>query len=328
MKPTKVIRFHEFGDPTEVLVLEEVAHGVLLEGQLRVKIECSPINPADINYVQGNYGIQPELPATPGMEACGVVIESDSEEVAVGEQVIFVERVGAWQQQVVCDTSAVFVVPRELKLEADQASMLKVNPLTALRLLEGFVGLKPGDYVIQNAANSSVGQCFIQVAKLLGLKTINLVRREGLDKFLTDLGADHVLLDDKSAVAKVRKICGDNLPKLASNAVGGESALRLMDALAECGTHITYGAMSMRSLKIPNKFLIFKRIHLQGLWVTKWLAEEDKSVVDAAYLRLAKWVSEGELIQAVDKVYPPEKITAAVEHAMQGKRSGKVLIKW
>ncbi len=324
----KAIRFHEFGAPSEVLRLEEVAAADLLDGQVRVRILYSPINPADINYVQGNYGIRPALPAIPGMEASGVVIESHSAAVAVGEQVIFITRVGSWQQEVVCDAASVYVVPRELKVSAEQAAMLKVNPLTALRLLEGFVDLKAGDYVIQNAANSSVGQCFIQIAKQLGLRTLNLVRRDGLEDFLTGLGADHVLLDDKSVVENVRAICEDNLPKLASNAVGGDSALRLMDALAGCGTHVTYGAMSKRSLKVPNKFLIFKRLHLQGLWVTKWLAEEDKTVVDAAYLRLARWVGEGKLVQAIDRIYPPDEIQTAVAHAMQGKRNGKILISW
>jgi NADPH:quinone reductase-like Zn-dependent oxidoreductase len=99
-----------------------------------------------------------------------------------------------------------------------------------------------------------------------------------------------------------------------------------MDAIAEQGQHITFGAMSMLSLKVPNKFLIFKRIQLHGLWVTKWIEENDRSTVDAAYQRLAKWVAAGQLLQAVDTIYKPVDITQAINHATEAKRSGKILL--
>ncbi len=320
------VRFHEFGAPADVLSYEteeNLTATPLKSGEVRVSIQFAPINPADLNYIQGNYGIRPSLPAVPGVESAGVVTESSSEIISVGDQVIFITRVGTWQSEVICDGDEVIVVPA---IPAEQASMLKVNPPTALCLLENYVNLKSGDYIIQNAANSGVGQCVIQIAKILGIRTINLVRREELIPELLKLGADHVLLDDDSTVEKVREICGENLPKLACNAVGGDSALRLMDALAEQGQHVTFGAMSMRSLKVPNKFLIFKRIQLHGLWVTKWIEETDRTTVDSAYQRLAKWVAEGKLNQAVDTIYKPENITQAITHATEGKRSGKILL--
>lgn len=326
MMKSQAIQFQEFGDPEEVLSLEDVSVPSLAEGEIRVEVHASPINPADINYIQGNYGVRPELPATPGVEGCGTVVESMSDEYAVGDKVIFIDRVDAWQQVVVCAADCAIKIPKEL--DNVQAAMLKVNPLTALRIIEGFEHLTEGDYLIQNAANSGVGQCVIQIAKLLGIKTINLVRREEVMQPLLDLGADHVLLDDENVVAKVREICGDNLPKLASNAVGGDSALRLMDAIAECGQHVTFGAMSMRSLKVPNKFLIFKRIVIQGLWVTKWIEAASRDEIKAAYARLAEWVAEGKLTQPVDTIYTPEEIKAAITHAKQGKRNGKVLLQF
>ena len=323
---TQSIRFEEIGAPEDVLSLQEGDVPSLTDGDILVKIHASPINPADINYVQGNYGVRPELPATPGVEGCGTVLESRSSEYAEGDKVIFIERVDAWQSHVVCAGDCAVKIPAEL--DEVQAAMLKVNPLTALRLIEGFEDLTEGDFLIQNAANSGVGQCVIQIAKILGIKTINLVRREEVMQELLDLGADHVLLDDADVVAKVREICGENLPKLASNAVGGDSALRLMDAVAECGQHVTYGAMSMRSLKVPNKFLIFKRIVIQGLWVTKWLEAASRDEIKAAYDRLAEWVAAGKLTQNVDTIYSPEEIKEAILHAKQSKRDGKVLLRF
>ena len=322
----KSVRFQEFGVPAEVLQYEteeNVAPRELSPSEVRVNIQYSPINPADLNYIQGNYGIRPELPAIPGVESSGIVTESSVDHVKVGDLVIFITRVGTWQSEVICDAQDVIVLP---KIPLDQAAMLKVNPLTALCLLENYVSLSSGDYIIQNASNSGVGQCVIQIAKILGIKTINLVRREELVSDLLELGGDHVLMDDTSVVDKVRGICGENLPKLACNAVGGDSALRLMDALAEEGQHVTFGAMSMRSLKVPNKFLIFKCIQLHGLWVTKWLEANDQATVTAAYLRLAKWVGEGKLHQSIDTVYEPQNILDAIKHASKSMRKGKILL--
>ena len=321
-----VVIFSEFGVPSEVVKYEEIAENgykPLSPGEVRVAIQYAPINPADINYIQGNYGIRPKLPAIPGVESAGIVTESASENISESDLVIFISRVGTWQSEVICDASDLVVIPA---IPEKQAAMLKVNPLTALCLLENFVNLTEGDYVIQNASNSGVGQCMIQIAKIMGVKTINLVRREELIPELLELGADHVLLDDSSVVEKVREICGENLPKLASNAVGGDSALRLMDAIAPEAPHVTYGAMSMRSLKVPNKFLIFKRIQLHGLWVTKWLEENDHHTIVSAYHKLAAWVAEGRLTQSIDTIYKPADISEALTHASQSKRSGKILL--
>ncbi len=321
------VNFNTFGNPSDVLEVGELQKvTALAKGQIRVGVKYAPINPADINYIQGVYGVKPELPAVPGLEASGVVLESNSDQISEGDAVIFIERVGTWKNEVICGADSVYVFPEDLDICQQQASMLKVNPLTALRLLKDFVVLKPGDYVIQNAANSGVGQCLIQIAKQLGLKTINVVRRVEVMDELKALGADHVLLDNDETVAEVREICGEHLPKLACNAVGGDSALRLMDAIAQKGAHVTYGAMSLRSLKVPNKFLIFKRIHIQGLWVTEWIKDSSQEEINAAYTQLAQWISAGKLKQSIDTVYPISEVNKAADHAMQGMRNGKILL--
>ncbi|SHI48737.1 NADPH:quinone reductase [Rubritalea squalenifaciens DSM 18772] len=323
---SQAVIFREFGKAEEVSALEVSPHPELQDGQILVRMLATPINPADINFIQGNYGIRPELPDTPGIEGTGRILESKAEGYPEGAHVIFLERVGTWKSHVVCEASKALVI--DAKIDFLQASMLKVNPITAWRILTGYTKLKEGDWVIQNAANSGVGQCFIQIAKLLGLKTINVVRREGLEKDLLELGADHVLLDDNELVDKVREICGDKLPKLASNAVGGDSALRLMDALADQGVHVTYGAMSMRSLKVPNKFLIFKRIRLEGLWITKWIAEEKRKKIEETYAQLGEWVAAGKLTQKIDQTFRPDQLKEALVRAQESRRDGKVVIDW
>ena len=316
--------FKSYGQPTEVIELTQSNSPTLQSDEVRVRMLISPINPADINLIQGVYGIRPELPATAGVEGTGEVIESQSNTLQVGDRVILIAHVGTWSEEIVCSDAAVLKIPTEAPVE--QVSMLKVNPLTAWCMLTQFLDLPQGSWVIQNAGNSGVGSCVIQIAKLLGLRTINLVRREELIPELISLGADHVFLDQKESIDEIKSITSNSPARLALNAVGGDSALRLMDALAPSGIHVTYGAMSRRSLKTPNKFLIFKQIQLRGFWVTKWLKEQPEPNIQAAYTQLVQWMIEGKLSQPIDSTFPLTDITSAITRACEDNRDGKVLI--
>jgi NADPH:quinone reductase-like Zn-dependent oxidoreductase len=316
--------FKSYGQPTDVIELTESSSPELSPGEVRIRMLASPVNPADINLIQGVYGIRPELPATAGVEGTGEIIESRSETLKVGDRVILIAHVGTWSEEVVCPASSALKIPTNTPVE--QACMLKVNPLTAWCMLTQILDLPKGAWVIQNAANSGVGVCVIQIAKLLGLRTINLVRREELIPDLLALGADHVFLDQKESVEPIKKLTSDAPSRLALNAVGGDSALRMMDMLAPEGQHVTYGAMSRRSLKVPNSFLIFKQIQLRGFWVTKWLKEQAEADVKEAYEQLAKWMIDGKLTQPIDATFPLQEVTQAITRAMEDKRDGKVLI--
>ncbi len=298
------------------------------EGELLIKMLAAPINPSDINFVQGVYGVKPVLPnSRAGLEGCGVVEDARAEGFCKGDQVIILRGVGSWSEYVCVPAANVMKLP--VPVDPVQAAMLKVNPLTALRMLEGYVQLKPGDWIVQNAANSGVGRCIIQLAKQMGVKTINFVRRpDVLREELTALGADIVVGEEDEDVVKttLAQLDGQR-PVLASNAVGGDSAMRLMDMLAPGGSMVTFGAMSKKSIKVPNGFLIFKGIKLEGLWVTQWLKNAPAQDIAAAYDKLARMMGAGALKQAVDTVYPLSEVVQAVEKAQEEFRNGKIVLK-
>ena len=306
--------------PQDVLEYVSGPMPVPAEGEVLIRMKAAPINPADINFVQGVYGVKPVLPhSRAGLEGCGVVQESAAEGFRKDDEVILLRGVGSWSEYVA--VPAVNVMKLPVKVDPVQAAMLKVNPLTALRMLEGFVSLTPGDWVVQNASNSGVGRCIIQLAREMGVKTVNFVRRpDELRDELTALGADEDVV--KNTLARL----DGKRPVLASNAVGGESALRLMDMLAPGGSMVTYGAMSRKSIKVPNGFLIFKGIKLEGLWVTQWLKNAPVPEIEAAYDKLARLMADGRLKQAVDTVYPLSDVRRAVEKAQEEFRSGKVVL--
>jgi trans-2-enoyl-CoA reductase len=81
---------------------------------------------------------------------------------------------GTWREYAVCNESDVDYIPSDLPIS--QAATLSINPSTAYRMLMDFVKLQPGDVVLQNGSNSSVGVAVIQIAKQMGVKTINVLR--------------------------------------------------------------------------------------------------------------------------------------------------------
>ena len=317
------LRIHEFGRPCDVLAFDK---GVAWEPErdaVVVEMHCAPVNPADLNWIEGTYGVRPELPATPGIEGSGVVVDSPVAEFSPGDRVIALGRVGTW-------ASHVSVMPdRLIKLPADidmrQAAMLKVNPATAWRLLHGFMDLNAGDWVVQNAGNSGVGRCVIQIARSLGIRTISMVRNLELAAELQFLGADHVLVDDGDGQAAALEIMRGRHASLACNAVGGDSALRLMNLLSDGSPHVTYGAMARRPLKVPNGMLIFRDIAVRGLWVTRWIDAAPVQKIREVYDQLARRVAEGGLMQPVDSCFALADFAKAMERQEAEGRNGKVL---
>ncbi len=320
--------FSSCGQPEEVLEISSAPLRELAEGEIAVRMLAAPINPSDVNFVQGVYGLKPSLPESPaGLEGCGVVVQSRAEGFVPGDQVILISGVGSWAEFMVAPAASFLRL--EKSLPPLQAAMLKVNPLTAWLLLSSFVELKPGDWVVQNAANSGVGCCFIQLARRMGLRSVNVLRRaDSRREALLAMGADVVLdEEDPDIRAHMLEATGGARPLLASNCVGGESALRLMDMLAPRGTMVTFGAMSKKSIKVPNSFLIFRELSLRGLWCSRWLRESSPEAIAAAYRVLVDAVADGSLVQPVEQCYELADVRAAAAHAQRESRGGKVMLR-
>ncbi len=327
-EPNRRILLKEYGRPLEAAGFDlGSAPTEPAAGEVLVRVHYAPINPADLNVLEGRYGKLPaSLPAVVGNEGAGVVaaVGSGVEGLRAGDPVFFLDRADSWQDFVLAEAGQLLPLPAGLDLRA--ACMLKVNPMTAGLLLGAAGELEPGSWIAQNAANSGVGRAVIALAKARGLRTLNFARRGELADALLAAGGDLAFTDDDAGrEAALGALAGAPVP-LALNAVGGESALRLMSLLGEGGAHVTYGAMAKAPLKVPNSFLIFKGITVRGLWLSKWLETTPRQEIAAAYARLADAMASGDLPQPVDSTFPPERIAEALARAAEGGRSGKVLL--
>lgn len=324
-KSFKAAIYETHGNPAEVLRVVEQPWPQPAPHEVVVKMAAAPINPADLNAIEGKYPIKAELPATPGMEGAGMVVEVGTavRDLKLGAHVILPHSLGTWREA--CAVAADKLVPVPAKIDPIQAAMLKINPVTAWRMLHDFVSLKPGEWMIQNAANSGAGRAAIQIARELGYKTVNIVRRAELVEELLAEGGDVVLVDGENLREKVASATGRAPIRLALNAVGGENALRVAKTLAADATMVTYGAMSLQPLCIPNGMFIFKNLRFTGFWVNKWYdgaTAEQRAETFAPLFEMAK---RGVLRSKVERTYSITEAKAAVAHASQGMRSGKIL---
>lgn len=318
--------FEAHGDPLEVVELKSLEISDLRENQVRVQMLAAPLNPSDINILQGVYGDLPRLPAVGGKEGVGQIVElaDGVQGLEVGTWVAADAEQGSWRTDLIVDADKVVPVPQGLTVA--QAATLFVNPSTAYRMLRDVVELQPGDWVLQNGSNSAVGRAVIEIARHQGLKTINLVRRaEERRAELLDLGADVVLEDDRSARKLIAEATGGVPLRLGLDCVGGESSGRINRLLAAGGRHVVYGAMSKQGTMASAGSLIFKDVMVQGYWVSRWYQHATHEAVAEMWEDLAVLMREGKLQPAIDRVFPLVEYRTAIEQAMASGRTGKVL---
>jgi trans-2-enoyl-CoA reductase len=328
MKTINAVVYETHGNPPDVLHLESRPWPTPAAGEVIVKMRAAPINPADLNQIEGKYPVRAELPATPGFEGAGVVVDiaADVKGLTNGALVILPHNAGTWRDAIAVKADELVVVPNGIT--PVHAAMLKINPMTAWRLLHDYVKLERGDWLIQNAANSAAGRAVIQIARELGYKTVNVVRRSELIDELRADGGDVVLVDSENLRKEVRDLIADVPIRLGLNAVGGESALRLANCLAPGSTLVTYGAMSLQPLKIPNGLLIFKDLRFRGIWINKWYDNATPAQRMEAFQHLFEMAKRGLLQTKVEKAYPLGEAKTAAAHAARGQRSGKVIFEF
>ncbi|MBZ2189457.1 zinc-dependent alcohol dehydrogenase family protein [Alcanivorax sp. JB21] len=313
-------------------VPQDVIHPVVFErpqlgaGEVLLEVLAAPINPSDVLTLTGDYGMLPPLPAVGGNEGVGRVIElgPDVRHPAIGQVVLLPVGSGTWTTHMVAEAKALIPLPNDV--DPKQLAMITVNPPTASLLLTDFVDLHAGDWVIQNAANSGVGSYLIQLAKVRGFRTINVVRRESAVEGVRQQGGDVVLVDGPDLRKRVRDLIGKGEVRLGIDAVAGAATDRLASCLAPGATLVNYGRMSGEPCQLSSMALIFNQIRLTGFWLAHWFRTTSQPEQMALFSDLTRLMSSGTLHAPIHATYGIEDIQAAVAAAAQGERHGKILI--
>jgi NADPH:quinone reductase-like Zn-dependent oxidoreductase len=322
----KIAQFSAFGRPDAVVECVEAPDPPAPNAdEAALDVVAFPINPADLLSMEGLYASRPPLPAIPGAECVARVraVGATVEDVRAGDLVIPLDREN-WVQRKVAKANRLIKVPAGV--DPLQAAMLKVNPPTAWLMMTRYVDLAPGEWLVQTAANSGVGHCIVQLAKAAGVRTVNVVRREGPADELIRLGADVVLVDGPDLAQRIAAATAGARIRLAIDAVGGTQIVRFGDALADEATVLNYGRLSGENPQLSGHQCVFKRLVLTGFWLVPWLQKLSRQEVAALYDGLARRLADGTLRGAVEKTFPLEEIKEAVGLANAYRRGGKVLV--
>ena len=322
------VRFSRFGPAHEVAELVDLPDvAAPNSGEVSVDVLAAAIDPASLIMFEGRYGAAPpELPAFAGNQAVGRVtaVADDVTHLRPNDKVLLGDGArGTWRERMNVRAAGLFAIP-----DADplQLAILRSTAATAWQMLTNIVPLRTGDWVIQNAANSAVGFQVISLARRFGFRTVNVVRREGLEDRLRSRGADLILIDGPDLEQRMRTAAGEIRPKLAIDAVGGQATGRLASCLAEGATVVNYGLLSGEPCAVDSRDLIFRGITLRGYWRSKWAAEAKPEDVAEVYSTLAGLVVDGTIQADVEATYPLNEIRRALEHAARPGRSGKVFL--
>jgi NADPH:quinone reductase-like Zn-dependent oxidoreductase len=316
-----------YGDPRKSVSLERAPGLLLGSDDILVEMEAAPVNPSDLLLVRGDYGIRPQLPSPVGGEGAGRVIDAGGAagRRLVGRRVVILPTYeqGTWADKVA--TSYRNVVPVREDADPLQLAMLPINPATAYLLLHNYARLAAGDWVGQNAANSAVGRWVIALARLRGLKTLNIVRREAAAQIVRDAGGDRVIVAGDDLPAQIADALDSAELALVLDGTAGPVAADLAGALRFRGVMVTYAFVTGIPPAVPARDLIFKQVTLTGFWLLNWLHHAPRAEIEQTYRTLSDLVATGAVAVPVDATYRLDDYREAFERAMTQGRTGKIL---
>ena len=318
----RAIELIAFGDPaTSLRVVDLPEPPMPGANEVLIQMEFAPVNFNDLLLIRGTFPQRPVLPSVVGNEGAGTVLAvgSDVGNVKVGDRVVPPLYSRTWRERMLVAADDVSIVPTEL--DAKQAAMLRINPPTAALMLSEHGDLKPGDWIIQNAANSGVGFSVIAFAQARGFKTINLVRRIEAIAEVEAAGGDVALLDSSESIQSIADLTKAGRIRLAIDGVSGESTVRLLEAVSQGGALVSYSFSSGEvSIKTDLRPVLRKGLSLHAFYQAR---PQYSNQIPTLLRQAAAFVLGGQLKQPVSEIYPMSRIADAVEHAIRG---GKVLL--
>jgi NADPH:quinone reductase-like Zn-dependent oxidoreductase len=320
----QAIQIEAFGNPADVMKVVDIPDvGPPAEDEVIIALEASPINMSDLLMISGRYGYRPKLPSVMGTEGVGRVIAVGGgvKHLNQGDRTRVPFPTPAWAERIKVDASGLRPLPSG---DVNQLAMLGINPPTAYLMLTDFVTLPSGSWVIQNSANSAVGRALIPIAKSLGLKTVNVVRRDEVVAEIKAIGGDVVLVDGPDLGKRVAAETGNAPIALAVDGVGDTSTTNLLGCLAEKGVHVFYSMMSGKPSVVPATDIIFRDISMRGFWLPNWFKNAEPDQIAEMYDRLAPLVASRAISAPIAGTYRFAEIAKAV--AAASKNRGKVLL--
>ncbi|MFN8532531.1 MAG: zinc-binding dehydrogenase [Dehalococcoidia bacterium] len=323
-RTVRVVTFDHFGGPA-ALRTEHADDPAPGPGELRLRLISSPVNRADLAMLAGRYGVRPTLPATPGLEAAGIVdaTGSDVRSFVLGDRVLVAlggaAGQGTWRDLLIIPESAALRIPDGVSDEV--AASCLVPGLTAWALLSS-LALPDGATLLVTAALSSAGVAVGQLASSFGLRPFGVLRSsDSADRAVSEAGFEAV------GFGPVPRFVDVGPFDAALDCVGGDWTAACLELLRPGGEVVLFGELDERRLTIDPGRLIFAEKRLRGFWLDRWLARSTAEERDAAYALVLALLEAGTLQPIVDRVFPLDQAGAACRYALLSGRVGRVFLR-
>lgn len=331
----KVVRYYRFGVPEQVVEVHDEPVPEPGAGEVRIRLEAAPVHIADLKHIRGlPWFDQYKPPYTPGYEGVGRIsaVGPGVPSSRAGERVFLPVRFGAWAEEIVAPAAGLWPAPEGLA--AEQLALVPINFSTAWLLLrhptplrEGL--LQPGDWVIQNAANSNVGYYLIRLCRRWGLHSVNVVRRPEPLAALAEAGGDLNLVDGEDLAERVRAVVPAGRLKLAIDALAGDAPTRLGRCFGrEGGIISSYGLLSGEPCRLPPEMLMLDDVTLTGFYAARTIRQLGPAAAAAMQADINAMLVEHPPQAPVAAVYSLDEVRAAVAHAGRtgAEREGKIVL--
>ena len=328
------IQFQRFGEPADVLQVQDVEQPQPQGGEVRVRMLFASVNPSDLMTIRGSYGRLPQLPAIPGYEGCGIVETANGllGKMFKGKRVAVAHRAGGtWAEY--ATLSAKQVIPLPSDVSPEQGAMFFVNPLTAYVMTRKVLAVPAGEWLLQTAAGSALGRMVIRLGKRFGFRVLNVVRRtEQIDE-LKSTGADAVLQFDEHQHSpeqlreEIVKHVGEAGVRYAIDPVGGKTASAVVHCLGKEGRLLVFGTLSADPMSFPPRELMGPAATVEGFWLTNHMDRLRLLSKLRLVRQVGKLIRDGVLASEVGQVFPLTEVRDAVAASEQPGRRGKILLR-
>jgi len=327
------------------------------QGEVRVRMLMSPVNPSDLNYVHGTYRTAlerviwnhdakdsgaaffdpahtnpcPEPPFTLGGEGLGIVDAAGPGWLArrlLGKRVAVAAGPpnGAWQEFTVVPARK--AVALDERISDEQGAMFFINPVTAYVITREVLKVPRGEWLLVTAAGSALGKHVVRLGRVFGFRTLCIVRSGANSEELTQLGADAVVETDSQDLLKdVFGLNGGRAVSCAMDCVGGELAGQVVRCLGLDGRLVLYGTLVNDPLQVPIRDLMMPVAQISGFLLPNWMARQSIPSLLRVMRAVKRLTREGIFNAPVDATYPLERISEALTASVQKGRTGKIMLR-
>ena len=320
----KAVVCTKIGDPN-LLEIKDIETPKPSKNEVLVKVQAAGVNFPDALMVQGKYQIVMDPPFTPGNEVCGYVEETgDDVDLKIGTKVIALPPIGGFSEYVSVDKN--LVIPVSEKVDSMAGASLPINYGTCYYALKRRANIQKNESLLVLGASGGIGTATIQLAKIMGVKTICAVGSDEKAEYVKSLGADEIIRYDQVELKEtVKQLTDGKGVDVVMDPVGGDVTEQALRATAWNGRLLVIGFTDGNIPKIPLNLTLVKGVSIVGVWWGRWTTTSPEETAED-FKELIEFIEKGELVIQPKNIHPIEEASLALENFLSRKNIGKTVI--